>query len=213
MTTGELIDRLVGDLAPVRPGAVARRLALGIAAGALVSAAIMMAWLGVRPDIVAAAATLPFWMKFGYTFLLAAAGVWTVDRLARPAGRAGGASAAAAIVVVALAVLALAQLAGSPGAAARRLLLGASADRCPWIIVVLSVPVLIGTLWAMRSLAPTRLGRAGVAAGLMAGALGAWIYAFHCDETTAPFVAVWYTAGIAAVGAIGGVLGRYLLRW
>jgi hypothetical protein len=213
VTTGELIDRLVGDLAPVRPGAVARRLALGIAAGALVSAAIMMAWLGVRPDIVAAAATLPFWMKFGYTFLLAAAGMWAVDRLARPAGRAGGASATAAIVVVALAVLALAQLVGSPGAAARRLLLGASADRCPWIIVVLSVPVLIGTLWAMRSLAPTRLGRAGVAAGLMAGALGAWIYAFHCDETTAPFVAVWYTAGIAAVGAIGGVLGRYLLRW
>ena len=50
-------------------------------------------------------------------------------------------------------------------------------------------------------------------AGLLAGAFGAWIYAFHCDESAAPFVIIWYTLGIAAIGALGGLLGRTLLRW
>jgi len=43
--------------------------------------------------------------------------------------------------------------------------------------------------------------------------LGIWIYSFHCDETAIPFLAVWYTLGIAAVGALGAVTGRSLLRW
>jgi hypothetical protein len=48
---------------------------------------------------------------------------------------------------------------------------------------------------------------------LLAGAVGAWIYAFHCNESAAPFVAIWYTLGMAAVGASGGLLGKWLLRW
>jgi hypothetical protein len=47
----------------------------------------------------------------------------------------------------------------------------------------------------------------------LAGAAGAWVYAFHCDESAAPFVAIWYTLGIALVGALGGMLGQWLLRW
>ncbi len=62
-------------------------------------------------------------------------------------------------------------------------------------------------------LAPTRPALAGAAAGLAAGALGAFIYAFHCDESAAAFVALWYTFGIVSVGAIGAVAGRVLLRW
>jgi hypothetical protein len=43
--------------------------------------------------------------------------------------------------------------------------------------------------------------------------LGAWIYAFHCDESAAPFVLVFYTLGIAALSALGALIARRLLRW
>ena len=46
-----------------------------------------------------------------------------------------------------------------------------------------------------------------------AGAAGAFVYCFHCTEEAAPFIAVWYTLGIAVVTAIGALLGRSLLRW
>lgn len=212
-TTSELIGRLADDLSPVRPGAVARRLALGIGAGAAASTVLMLAWLGVRPDLGAAVATAPYWIKFAYTIALAVAGAWAVARLARPGGRAGGPSRLWGVVFAMLAAVAAWQLARAPDAAVPRLLMGASAAVCPWFIVALGGPVLAGALWAMRGLAPTRPMLAGAAAGLAAGALGAWIYAFHCDESAVPFLALWYTAGILAVGGIGALLGRFVLRW
>ena len=44
MQTEELIRSLSADLPRVAPGAVARRVALGLALGALGSAAVMLAW-------------------------------------------------------------------------------------------------------------------------------------------------------------------------
>ena len=56
-------------------------------------------------------------------------------------------------------------------------------------------------------------GLAGAGAGLFAGALGAFVYAFYCTEVAAPFIAVWYTLGIALTSLLGGILGRWALRW
>ena len=67
----------------------------------------------------------------------------------------------------------------------------------------LSLPICAGTLWSLRALAPTHLIVAGAVAGFASGALGAWIYAFHCDESAMPFVLIFYTLGIALVGATG----------
>jgi hypothetical protein len=79
--------------------------------------------------------------------------------------------------------------------------------------VIVSVPIFLGVFWALRSLAPTRLTLSGAVAGMLAGATGAFIYAFHCTEVSAPFMTVWYTLGIVVVGAVGAVLGRTLLHW
>lgn len=84
---------------------------------------------------------------------------------------------------------------------------------CPWRIALLSLPVFVGTLWSLRALAPTRLVLSGAVAGFASGALGAWIYAFHCDESAAPFVLIFYTLGISAVGAAGAALATRILRW
>ena len=65
----------------------------------------------------------------------------------------------------------------------------------------------------MKGLAPTRLALAGAAAGLLAGAGGALIYALHCPEMAAPFLAIWYLLGMLIPTAVGALLGPRLLRW
>ena len=66
---------------------------------------------------------------------------------------------------------------------------------------------------ALRGAAPTRLAWAGAGAGLLAGALGALAYALHCPEMAAPFLAVWYLAGMALPTLAGAWLGPRVLRW
>ena len=70
-----------------------------------------------------------------------------------------------------------------------------------------------GLLLALRWLAPTRLRAAGAAAGLAAGAWAACLYCLHCPETAAPFILVWYSAGITLATGLGALLGPRLLRW
>ena len=50
MRTDELIAHLSDGLAPVRRGALARQTALGVGAGLLLSAVLMLAWMGLRAD-------------------------------------------------------------------------------------------------------------------------------------------------------------------
>ena len=65
----------------------------------------------------------------------------------------------------------------------------------------------------MRQLAPTRLVLAGASAGFLSGAASAALYCFHCPETAAPFILIWYTLGILMTTALGAALGRWALRW
>jgi hypothetical protein len=78
---------------------------------------------------------------------------------------------------------------------------------------MISLPLFMATLWAMRGLAPTRLALAGASAGLLAGSLGTLVYALHCPESGAPFIAVWYVLGIAIPTLTGAILGPRVLRW
>ena len=74
-------------------------------------------------------------------------------------------------------------------------------------------PVFAAAMVALRSLAPTRPAWAGAAAGALAGGAGAAVYALHCPELAAPFLAVWYVAGMGLPVLLGAVLGPRLLRW
>ncbi|MBC7444771.1 MAG: DUF1109 family protein [Polaromonas sp.] len=55
--------------------------------------------------------------------------------------------------------------------------------------------------------------RALAGAGLLAGALSALVYALHCPESAAPFLAVWCMLGMAIPTLTGAVLGPRVLRW
>ena len=93
------------------------------------------------------------------------------------------------------------------------LLLGSTWRTCPFNIAALSAPALAACLWALKGAAPTRLAWSGAGAGLLAGALGTLVYALHCPEMAAPFLAVWYLLGMAIPTAVGAALGPRLLRW
>jgi hypothetical protein len=211
--TDELIESLSSGLAPVSRGAVLRRLVIGVGAGVLVSTLLMLVTLGLRPDLHAAMGTGMFWMKFFYALVIALIGLWIVERLARPGVRADLQTLLEIVPLGAIAFIAIVKLADAPPEMRMPMMMGHSAMVCPWLILGLSLPILAGGIWALRGLAPVRLTQAGFALGILAGATSAFVYGFHCNENGMPFVAIFYTLGIAAAGLVGAILGRFVLRW
>jgi hypothetical protein len=173
----------------------------------------MLAWLRLRPDLIAAATTAAFWMKLVYAAATATIAFLVAEHLSRPTGSVRPSALLVVLPLLVLLGFALIQLGSAAQADRMHLLMGNSWTVCPGRIIVLSLPILGVVFAAFRRLAPTNLAAAGVAAGLLAGAAGTVVYALHCDESAAPFVVVWYTLGMASVGLLGGLLGRPLLRW
>jgi hypothetical protein len=115
--------------------------------------------------------------------------------------------------VVAVWILAAAAWMLAPAQDRPALLWGHSWVACSLTIGLISVPTFISSLAALKDLAPTQPAWAGAAAGVMAGGVGAAVYALHCDETSAVFVAVWYVAGMLLPACAGALIAPRLLRW
>jgi len=49
--------------------------------------------------------------------------------------------------------------------------------------------------------------------GLLAGALGATVFAMHCTNDSPLFVAIWYALAIGLMAMFGLVVGKHALRW
>jgi hypothetical protein len=212
MRTDELIAGLSDRLEPVAPGAPARLLAKAVLLGLGGSAILMLAVLGLRHDFARAITSFGMWTKLVYTFALAVPGFWLVERAGRPAADMSRPARILILPVLVIALLAAAQLL-APGADVPHLILGHSSRVCAFLVTLTALPTLAATFWALRRMAPTHLTLAGVGAGLFAGAVGAFVYSFHCTEGSAPFIGIWYSLGIALTAGIGGLLGRSLLRW
>ena len=209
--TEDLIARLSADLKPVRPMAMQRLLIGALLASGILAVVAMLMLLGMRPDMPTAAVTMIYWSKFTYTLALALLGLAATLVLARPGGRTRWPWLTAVGLLAVLLVLATIQLARTDDM--MPMIMGSSIIRSLTYIPVLSLPVLLASILALRRMAPTKPALAGFAAGIMAGSTGAWIYAFACTETGMMFLALWYTLGILIVGTLGAVLGRFLLRW
>lgn len=211
MKTDTLIDMLAREAGPAPRSVVARRLSPAAAAGLLASALAAIGLFGLIPaDMFATAVP---WTKMAYAGGLALTAGWLTARLSRPAAPVARPQRALVAVVITMAVLGGASLIAVPEGARTEALLGHSWSSCPWSVVVLSLPALATVLWAVRGLAPTRPRAAGLAAGLLAGSLGAFGYSLSCPEASPAFVAVWYSLGIALTSAAGAALGPRVLRW
>lgn len=213
MKTDDLVSLLATGVAPAPRRAATRRLALAMAFGLPLSFAILWFDYGVRRDLVQAMFWPMFWVKLLFPACIAVAGFVMLQRLARP-----GVRLRLSWVGVALPVAAVWALAGvvwlqTPADARMAMLMGVTWKSCAFSICLIGLPVFAAALVAMRSLAPTQPALAGAAAGALAGGAGATVYALHCMELAAPFLAVWYVGGIALAMLIGAALGPRLLRW
>jgi hypothetical protein len=213
MNTDDLIGALSERLEPISPRAPVLRLAAWMGGGAMVSAVLMLWGLGMRPDMASAMGTSMFWTKFAYTLALGGLALWASERLGRPGVKARWPAFGFALVIVLFALIAGSKLAMAPKPMRHPMLMGHSAGLCPCLILALAIPLMIGAVLGLRGFAPTRPSLAGFAAGLSAGGLAAFVYAFSCNESAMPFVAVWYTLPVLLSGAIGALVGRFALRW
>jgi hypothetical protein len=213
MQTDDLIRSLTGDLTPVSRGAVERRIALGIAGGAIVTLAGIALTLGFRPDMATAIHGFGFWMKWAYTISLGIGAVMATLHLSRPEASRADWLWLLIVPVGLLAAVSASELIRTPVAGWLPLWLGQSWKRCAILLLLCSGPIFIGLLWAFRQLAPTRLRLAGAVAGLASGACGATLYGLHCPEASATFILTWYSLGIGLAAIVGARAGPRFMRW
>jgi hypothetical protein len=212
MRTDELLQALAADYG-TRAASLERVFVVAMGA-ALVVAVGLFAWLlGPRSDVLEAVGSPRFLLKFVETILLAATAGLLAIRLMRPGAPTGAATAALAAAPVVLVLAVVAELMLVPASAWEARLVGSNSRICLTFIPLLSVPVLLAALYALRHGAATRPRLAGIVAGLLAGGVGATLYASHCIDDSPLFVATWYSLAIALVAAAGGLIGPRVLRW
>jgi hypothetical protein len=209
MRTDDLIAALARDPVPALPS-VSRLLLRALSVAVPAAIVLQLLLLGMRDDMAEA---MPGWLglKLALLALLVACG-WMLTRASSQPGRdlpLGWLVTFAAMLLGAM----LADLAieGRAGWAER--LAGNNALLCLVSVPFLSAVPLAAMLHAVRQSAPLRPALAGAAAGLLAGAVGAFAYGLHCTDDSPLFLALWYLAGISLVAAAGAGLGRLLLRW
>ncbi len=213
MKTDDLIAMLASDADAVAPRIWRRRYALALVFGLIAATLLMVQMMGVRPDIAEAVRLPMFWVKLVFPLALGAAALLAMVRLSRPGVALGRSVAALAAPVLAIWLLAVIVLLRAAPEDRGMLMWGETWASCPLSVTLLSAPAFVLLLRVMKTLAPVRPAQAGAAAGLLAGGLGATIYALHCPELAAPFIGIWYLLGMLIPTVAGALLGPRLLRW
>ena len=211
MKTEQLVQVLVADRA--RGGrTLGRLLAIGLLAGSVISLGLFLATLGPRQDLVPALSTWRFDLKIALVMLALGVAFALCRALARPVPVAR--PARYLLPLAAFAALAVAvELAIAPMDSWGHRLVGSNSLICLTAVPALSLAPLAAALAMLRSAAPSSPALAGAAAGLVAAAAGALLYAFHCFDDSPLFVVTWYGLAMAVVTTIGWLAGRKLLRW
>lgn len=213
LATEDLIRSLAADVRPLRRGAPQLRLGLGIGSGALVALVVLWAALGTPLSALAHTGVPAFTMKVAYAAVLAAASSILLFASGRPGQRIGMRIVWLVVPPVLVATMAVMEVMMQAPELREQALLGSTWETCILAIAGLSLPTLAGITWAFKNLAPTNLRLTGLLAGLASGSAAAVVYALFCPETTAAFLATWYTLGIVLAAMIGLIAGPRLLRW
>ncbi|MCA0422337.1 MAG: DUF1109 domain-containing protein [Proteobacteria bacterium] len=210
MKTDDLIDAIVADIntPQVSVNTSAMR---ALPVGLLVSLVLFLLFLGVRPTFLATwTAVLP---KLLVTGALAVSALIVAMRLTRPEPLAVHEYAlllAPVLVLLLLIGLDFAQ-SGMNGWQSRAI--GRNGLYCLTLIPLLSLAPLAGILYAAQCGAVTSHYIAGGIAGLAAAGMGASLYALHCSDDSALFIASWYVPAALLVGAFGAVACKIWVRW
>lgn len=209
--TDRLIETLSTNLEPVEPGGLGKPLALALVAGGLLSLGAMLCTLGLSTDQSAHMNFLGYKVLFAVG--LVAAGALVLMRAIHP-GRSTRHPflAFAGLLLLAALICADAFREGSP-AQWKGIVFDQQWSTCLLCIPPFAIAPFAALIWALRKGAPTNLWRTGAMAGLVAGLVGAAVYALHCPADSLLFVAIWYSAAIAFCTIAGALAGPRLLRW
>lgn len=211
MKTEQLINALAEDQRRSGPPTGAA-LTLAFLAGLAVSAALFVATLGVRGDIASALRSWQFDFKLTIVVAALAAALAGCRRMAAPSPRPlwGPLDAIApALLLVGLGY----DLVRLPSADWLPTAVGTNALLCLLAIPLLALPMLVSLVLALRTAAPASPVGAGLMAGRVAAACASVLYATHCIDDAALFVAAWYSVSLILTSVLGALTGRHLLRW
>lgn len=211
MKTDDLIDLLAKD-APVRQN-LSQAVAVALAIGVPLSAAILVATLGIRPDLGDALQTARVLFKIALTLSLAMTASSLVFNVGKPGVVLRPYLTALLVPLTLLAVGIASELFVLPSSLWGENIAGQYANYCLVFIPLLSAAPFLLLFLALKGGAPENPGFAGAAAGLAAGGLGAAIYAWHCPDDSPLFVACWYVVAITFVTTCGYLAGRRWLTW
>jgi hypothetical protein len=213
MKTDQLIDMLSTNVEPVKHGQLGKTLAWALVIGGAASFCVMLATVGLRSE--AAGGIHIGFLALKLLFMLSVIGTGTalLMKLIRPGQEVRKLFGFLFLPFVVAGLIGIVALALQPSAAWDRMILGTEWVSCLICIPLFAIVPFALLIWALRKGAPTNLKRTGAIAGLVAGALGATAYAFHCSDDSLPFVAIWYGAMVVLCAWIGARLGPRVLRW
>jgi len=207
-----LIADLVEGLEPVKPLRFASGLAAALAAAAL-SSAVVVALFGLRPDWLEGRINPMHLLATGLYLGLALAATVTVVVMSRPqvgSDYSGWRWAAAMTGLLPVAGLIVGISRGRDMLAAETmrhggecLVLGGGASLLVFAMLV---------LWLRRG-APTAPDRAGLVAGVAAGAFGIFAFSLHCPDNDIVHIGIWHSAVVLAMAGLGRITVPRLIRW
>jgi hypothetical protein len=213
MRTEQLIEMLSANVEPVKSEQFGKTLACALVVGGAASFSVMLATFGLRINVVGGPHLGFLALKVLFMLSLIGTGTALLIRLIRPGQDEGKISPLVLLPFIAAGLGGVVTLALEPFADWKGSILGIDWATCLFSIFLFSVIPFAVLIWALRRGAPTNLRRTGAIAGLVAGALGATAYAFHCPDDSLPFIAIWYGAMVAFCAWVGARLGPWLLRW
>jgi hypothetical protein len=210
METDALIQTLARDPEVKGPPAPLW-LAIALAAALAYSVLAILIIGGARPDFAAGAPWVA--AKAGLSLLFALAAAPLLLRLSRPGQGAGAWLPLIGVLLIGCAMTVAGALASTADGERIAALTGGSFPVCAVVIPTLAAPSAAALFFWLRRQAPTRPVLAGMAAGILSGAVAAMAYALNCPVDSAAFVATWYPLAIAACAAVGAFAGKLALRW
>jgi hypothetical protein len=209
--TDQLIEILSSNVEPAKGERLWKGLALALLVGGVCAFCVMLGTVGLRPNGPPSLEYLA--LKLAFTFSLIAMAAILLSRLARPGQRAGRLLALIFLSFLAIVAAGAAAIGFESPMAWGRMLFGMNWMTCLLCIPLFAVVPFVALIWFLRRGAPTDLKLTGAIAGLLAGALGATAYAFHCPDDSIPFIAFWYASMVGLCSYVGALLGPKLLRW
>ena len=213
MNTDDFISLLASGVTPIDRRTLAKRFSCAVLAGLFGATLLVIAIMGVRPDLGQAMATPIFWAKIAFPLCLMIGALSMVMRLARPGIASGPGKVLIVAAVASVWVASIYVLLAAPPDDRVAIILGETWKVCVLNITMLSIPGFVAVFWALNGLAPTNLTLSGACGGLLAGSMATIAYSFRCPEMQIPFWGVWYLLGMLVPTVLGALLGRRWLRW